>query len=165
VAEMKTKVNDASVEAYLDGVANATRREDAKAVLALMKSVTRKQPKMWGPSIVGFDQYHYTYDSGREGDICMIGFSPRAQALTLYLMRGFPEYDDLVEKLGKCSTSMACLYINKLADVDLAVLRELIAASYRHAKATHGGPGPQKIVDSRRKAASPHTAARRRRRS
>jgi len=162
VAEMKTRVNDASVDAFLDRVANKTRREDAKAVLALMKSVTRKQPKMWGPSIVGFDQYHYQYDSGREGDICMIGFSPRAQALTLYLMRGFPEYDGLVKKLGKCSTSMACLYINTLADVDLAVLRDLIAGAYRHAKATHGGPGTQKAVDSRRKAASPRTATRHR---
>ena len=162
MAEMKTKVNDASVEEFVDGLANATRREDAKVVLALMKSVTRKPPKMWGSSIVGFDQYHYTYDSGREGDICMIGFSPRAQALTLYLMRGFPDYDALVKKLGKCSISMACLYINKLADVDLAVLRDLIAGAYRHAKATHGGPGTQKVVDSRRKAASPRTAARRR---
>jgi hypothetical protein len=151
VAEMKTTVNDASVDAFLAGVANTTRREDAKTVLALMKSVTRRAPKMWGPSIVGFDQYHYQYDSGREGDICMIGFSPRAQALTLYLMRGFPEYDGLVKKLGKCTTSMACLYIKKLADVDLKVLRELVAASYRHAKATHGGPGTQKAVDSRRR--------------
>jgi hypothetical protein len=162
---MKTKVNDASVEKFIDGVANATRREDARAVLALMKSITRKPPKMWGPSIVGFDQYHYQYDSGREGDMCMIGFSPRAQALTLYLMRGFPEYDGLVKKLGKCSTSMACLYINTLADVDLTVLRELVAASYRHAKATHGGPGTQKVEDPRRKPASARTGTARRRRS
>ncbi len=165
MAEMKTKVNDASVDTFLDGIANKTRRDDAKAVLALMKSATRKKPKMWGPSIVGFDQYHYQYDSGREGDICMIGFSPRAQALTLYLMRGFPEYDGLVKALGKCSSSMACLYIKKLADVDPKVLRELVAASYRHAKATHGGPGTQKAVDSRRKPASARTAASRRRRS
>jgi len=151
---MKTKVNDASVEAFIDGVANKTRREDAKTVLALMTRVTRKAPKMWGPSIVGFDQYHYRYDSGREGDMCMIGFSPRAQALTLYLMRGFPEHDDLVKRLGKCSTSLACLYIHKLADVDVAVLRELVAASYRHAKATYGGPGTHRMVDSRRKPAS-----------
>lgn len=138
MAEMKTKVNDASVDAFLDRVANKTRREDAKTVLALMKSVTRKAPKMWGSSIVGFDQYHYQYESGREGDMCMIGFSPRAQALTIYLMPAFAKRESLVKKLGKCSTGGGCLYIKNLADVDQKVLRELISEGYKHMKATHG---------------------------
>jgi hypothetical protein len=89
MAEMKTKVNDASVEDFLNRIGNAKRREDAFAILKMMKSVTRKQPRMWGPTIVGFDQYHYKYESGREGDMCMIGFSPRRQAMTLYVLPEF----------------------------------------------------------------------------
>ena len=137
MAEMKTKVNDASVEAFLDGVANATRREDAKTVLALMKSVTRKAPRMWGPSIVGFDQYHYKYATGREGDMPMMAFSPRAQALTIYLMPAFPEYKSLVKALGKAKVSGSCLHIRKIQDVDVKVLRELVSEGYKHMKATH----------------------------
>jgi hypothetical protein len=95
-----------------------------------MKSVTGKPPRMWGPSIVGFDQYHYKYESGREGDMCMIGFSPRSQALTMYLMPPLTRYDSLMKKLGKFKTSQGCLYIKKLEDVDLRVLKETVAEAY-----------------------------------
>ncbi len=103
----------------------------------MLKSITRQPPKMWGPSIVGFGSYHYKYATGREGDMPMAGFSPRAGAMTIYVMRGSARYDELVSRLGKCKTSVACVYINKLADVDLKVLRELMTASYQHLKA-HG---------------------------
>ncbi|MBF8269101.1 MAG: hypothetical protein HW386_810 [Gammaproteobacteria bacterium] len=134
MAETKTKPTDASVTDFLDRVKNEQKRQDAYTLLRLMKTITRKQPKMWGPSIIGFDKYHYRYESGREGDICMIGFSPRSQALTLYLMSGFTSYKELLKKLGKHKISKACLYINKLADIDLDVLQEIIKASYRYTK-------------------------------
>lgn len=130
MADLKTKVNKNSVEKFLNQVGNARRREDALAVLKLMKSVTGKAPRMWGSSIVGFDQYHYKYESGREGDICMIGFSPRSQALTLYLMPPLTRYDSLMKKLGKFKTGQGCLYIKKLEDVDLRVLKETVAEAY-----------------------------------
>lgn len=134
MADLKTKVNDASVEDFLNGIENATRRDDAFAVLAMMKSVTRKKPKMWGPSIVGFDQYHYKYESGREGEMPMTGFSPRSQALTLYISLGFDRYAALMKKLGKHTTGKSCLYIKKLEDVDMKVLRELVTECYRYMK-------------------------------
>ena len=134
MAETKTKATKASVTDFLDQVKNEQKRKDAYTVLQLMKTITRKQPKMWGPTIVGFDKYHYRYDSGHEGDMCMIGFSPRSAALTLYLMPDFAGHDQLLRKLGKYKRSKACLYINKLADVDLKVLGEIIKASYQHAR-------------------------------
>ena len=102
-----------------------------------MRSVTRKAPRMWGPSIVGFDRYHYKYDSGREGDLCMVGFSPRRQALTLYLMDGYDRQAALMNKLGKYTTGRSCLYIKRLEDVDLTVLRQLIEAGYAETKRTY----------------------------
>ena len=137
MAENKTKANDASVEAFLDRVPNATRREDAYTLLKMLKGITRQPPKMWGPSIVGFGSYHYKYATGREGDMPMAGFSPRSGGHDhLRHARQCPASDDLVARLGKCKTSVACLYINKLADVDLKVLRELIAGSYRTSRPT-----------------------------
>ncbi len=99
--------------------------------------VTKLEPAMWGTSIVGFGSYHYKYESGREGDMPLVGFSPRKQNLTLYIMDGFEGYDRLLGKLGKHSTGKSCLYINKLEDVDLDVLRELVASSYKHMKASN----------------------------
>lgn len=131
---MKTRPTGASVREFLDGVNNKKRREDAFVLLKIMQRATGKRPKMWGPSIVGFDKYHYRYESGHEGEICMIGFSPRAQALTLYLMSGYKDYGPLLKKLGKYKTSKACLYINKLEDVDLDVLEQIIARSYQYTK-------------------------------
>jgi hypothetical protein len=137
VAGNKTKATATSVEAFLDKVPNATRRADAYTLLKLMKGITRQPAKMWGPSIVGFGSYHYKYATGREGDIPMAGFSPRSAAMTIYVMSAMPGFRDLLARLGKCKSSVACLYVNKLADVDQKVLGELIAGSYRHLK-THG---------------------------
>lgn len=129
MAELKTKKNDASVEGFLIGVENERRREDSFVVLEMMKRITGEEPTMWGSSIVGFGSYHYTYASGREGDWPRIGFSPRKQSLTLYVMPGFSNYDDLLSRLGKHRTGKSCLYVNKLADVDMDVLEQLIRSS------------------------------------
>jgi hypothetical protein len=136
--QAKTKPSQTSVADFLDGVEGETRRADAKAVLQLMRKITGKQPKMWGPSIIGFDQYHYKYDSGHEGDICMIGMSPRAQALTLYVLHDYPQKEALLAQLGKHKTGKGCLYINKLADVDMQVLEQLINTAYQWMKSKYG---------------------------
>ena len=132
MAELKTRPNDADVEAFLNAVENDRRREDAFEVLALMKRVTGEEPIMWGGSIVGFGSYHYKYASGQEGDWPVAGFSPRKQALTLYVLSDFARQDELLAKLGKHKTGKSCLYINKLADVDLEVLEELVQGSVDH---------------------------------
>ncbi len=131
---MTTTVNDASVEDFLNGIENETRRDDAFAILKMMQAVTRKKPRMWGSSIVGFDQYHYKYDSGREGDMCMIGFSPRSAATTLYVL---PEVLGAAGNIGKYKTGSGCLHIKKLADVDQAALKDLLAESYRRMTAQY----------------------------
>lgn len=135
VSENKTQKTGASVEGFLESVQNARRREDGFAVLAMMREITGLEPEMWGPSIIGFGDYHYKYESGREGDFFLTGFSPRKQSLTLYIMDGLEGHGDLLEKLGKHRTGAACLYINKLADVDVDVLRDLIRISFESAKA------------------------------
>ena len=129
MAELKTKKNDASVEGFLTGVGNERRRADSFVVLEMMKRITGEEPTMWGSSIVGFGSYHFRYASGREGDWPRIGFSPRKQSLTLYVMPGFSNYDDLLSRLGKHRTGKSCLYVNKLADVDMDVLEQLIRSS------------------------------------
>ncbi len=129
MAEPKTKKTDASVAAFLDGVEDPRRREDARAVLALMKRITGEEPKMWGPGIVGFGSYTYTYASGQTGDWPIAGFSPRKQALTLYLMPGFEKDADLMKRLGKHKTGKSCLYLSRLADADAGVLEELVRRS------------------------------------
>lgn len=132
MAELKTQSNDQSVEAFLNTVANEKKREDSFAILKLMQEVTGAEPRLWGSSIVGFGDYHYKYESGREGDWFVTGFSPRKQNLTLYIMAGFDNYDQLLSRLGKYKTGKSCLYINKLDDVDLDVLKELVAQSAAH---------------------------------
>ncbi|MDA1009947.1 MAG: DUF1801 domain-containing protein [Chloroflexi bacterium] len=129
MAEIKTKPTDVSVDAFLDGVEHPMRRADGKAVHAMMERVTGEPAVMWGPSIVGFGSYHYRYASGHEGDMCRVGFSPRSANLVLYV-GGFPEYEALLAKLGKHKRSKACLYLNKLADVDPAVLEEIALRTY-----------------------------------
>lgn len=129
MAELKTKPNEGSVEAFLNSVADPKKRQDCFAILDLMKQVTGEKPVMWGDSIIGFGNYHYCYESGREGDWFLTGFSPRAQNLTLYIMSGFDQYDELMSKLGKYKTGKACLYIKKIEDVDTDVLRELVRLS------------------------------------
>jgi hypothetical protein len=132
MAELKTKLNDASVEAYLNSVEDEKKREDSLAVLQLMAEVTGAEPKMWGDSIIGFGNYHYKYASGREGDWFLAGFAPRKQNLTLYIMAGFDGYEALMASLGKYKTGKSCLYIKKLEDVDTAVLKQLIKQSVEH---------------------------------
>lgn len=133
----KTQPNRTGVKKFLDAVTPIKRREDGLRLLEIMTDVTGEKPKMWGTSIVGFGSYHYKYDSGREGDGPMTGFSPRKTALSVYIMGGFPRHDALVEKLGKCKTGKSCLYINKLDDVDEKVLRQLIKASWKYMLKTY----------------------------
>jgi hypothetical protein len=131
MAELKTKPTKASVAAFLNGV-DADRRADCRALVRMMSDATGAKPKMWGSSIVGFGNHRYEYDSGRGGDWFMTGFSPRKRDLTLYLMPGVQRYPDLLAKLGKHSTGVGCLYIKRLADVDAAVLKELLARAVQN---------------------------------
>jgi hypothetical protein len=132
MAELKTKQTDQSVEEFLNSITNEKRKQDAFIILNLMKKVTNLEPKMWGSSMVGFGKYTYKYESGWDGESFRIGFSPRKQNLTIYIYPGFDRYEDLMKKLGKYKTGKACLYINKIEDVDLAVLEELIRESLNH---------------------------------
>jgi hypothetical protein len=136
MAELKTSRNEASAAEFLAAVADPRRRADAQAVCALMTEVTGEQPTMWGGSIVGFGAYHYRYASGREGDWPAVGFSPRKQALTIYLSEGFEAYDDLLARLGPHSTGKSCLYIKRLSDVDEEALRSLVEGGYRSRNGT-----------------------------
>ncbi len=134
MADLKTKANKASVEKFLNSVKDEKKKADCFKILELMKKITKDKPVMWGPSIVGFGKYHYKYASGREGDWFLTGFSPRKQNLTLYIMSGFKKYDGLMKKLGKYKTGSSCLYINKLKDVDIKVLKSLITESVKYMK-------------------------------
>ena len=135
MAELKTKKNDASVNDFLLAIADKGKREDSLAVLKLMKQVAKQEPKMWGAAIVGIGEYHYkSAKSGREGDWFIAGFSPRKQNLTLYIMPGIANYKDIVQRLGKYKVSGSCLHINKLADVDSKVLKELFTAAFKYMK-------------------------------
>jgi hypothetical protein len=133
-SDVKTKVNTASVTAFLDGVADEQKRSDCLDILKMMKQVTREEPKMWGATIVGFGSFHYKGKSGREGDWMLTGFSPRKQNLTVYIIGGFEAHAALLKKLGKFTTSMGCLYLRKLDDVDRKVLKELVRASVKRVK-------------------------------
>ena len=137
MANNKTTKTEASVEAFLNAVESEQKRADSFAILEIMREVTGEGPAMWGPSIVGFGDYHYKYASGREGDFFLVGFSPRKRNLTLYIMGGFEGYESLLADLGKFKTGKSCLYINKLADVDVPTLRELIAQSVQHVAETN----------------------------
>jgi len=134
MAELKTKLNDASVTDFLNKIEDEEKRADSFEIVKLMQQVTKQEPKMWGSSIIGFGHTHYIYESGREGDWFITGFSPRKQNLTLYVMGSFNPQVDLLEKLGKHKTGVGCLYINKLKDVDVKVLKELIKQSVKAAK-------------------------------
>ena len=131
MAELKTKKTSASVSAFLDSVTDESVRKDCRTLVQMMKKATKSQPKMWGPSIVGFGDYRYKYETGREGDWFRAGFSPRKGALTLYVMSGFPKQAELMSKLGKHKTGKSCLYIKQLADVDMKVLEQLIERSVK----------------------------------
>lgn len=135
MAELKTLKNDASVEDFINAVPDETKRNDSFKLLELFSKITDEKPKMWGSSIIGFGQYHYKSErSKQEGDWSLTGFSPRKQSLTLYIMLGFADYADLLKDLGKHKTSVGCLYINKLTDVDMTVLEKLVKKSFEAMK-------------------------------
>jgi hypothetical protein len=134
MAENKTTPTDQSVEDFLNGIADEQKRNDSFTLLGLMREVTGMEPQMWGSSIVGFGSYHYKYESGREGDTILAGFSPRKQNLTIYNMGGVDPDDDLITKLGKHTTGKGCLYIKRFDDVDLPTLKRLIEASFTRTK-------------------------------
>ncbi|HEX8257571.1 MAG TPA: DUF1801 domain-containing protein [Allosphingosinicella sp.] len=129
MAEIKTKPTQANVDEFMAAVAKPGRRADAEVLRDMMERVTGEPATIWGPTIVGFGTCHYRHDSGREGDMCRVGFSPRSANLVLYV-GGFPEYEALLGKLGKHKRSQACLYVNKLADVDMPVLEEIVRRSF-----------------------------------
>lgn len=134
MAENKTKQTNASVDMFINSLKDETEREDCYEIIKIMKSITKEEPKMWGPSIIGFGTYHYKYASGREGDMCIAGFSPRKQNLTIYLMPGFEIQQSQLKKLGKYKTSKVCLYIKSLKDVDVKILKEMISISVKETK-------------------------------
>ena len=134
MAELKTKRNRKSVRKFIAAVENDRRRADAEVVLDLMEEVMGEKPAMWGDSMVGFGSYRYKYESGREGEWFVTGLSPGKARLSLYIMAGFSRYQDLLEKLGKHKTGSCCLYINRLEDVDLKVLRKIIKDSAARVK-------------------------------
>jgi hypothetical protein len=131
MANNKTVPNEQSVEHFLNTVTDEQKRKDSFTILKLMQQITGLEPQMWGSSIVGFGSQHYKYDSGREGDMPQIGFSPRKQNLTLYITDNFEQYNDLFKQLGKHTTGKSCLYIKRLNDVDMPTLKTLIEASFK----------------------------------
>lgn len=136
MSDAKTKLTEVSVEEFIAAVEPASKREDARALDALFRKVTGEEPKMWGPSIIGYGRYHYKYESGREGDMCRSGFSPRKAKHSLYLMGRYCDeatgkrVDGMLEKMGKHKTGASCVYVNKLADIDLPVLEEIIGVCW-----------------------------------
>ena len=136
-AENKTKATRQSVDAFINSIEDKDKRADAKKVAAIMQKVTGSKAAMWGSSIVGYGQYHYKYDSGREGDLMLVGFSPRKQALTIYIIAGFRQFESLMEKLGKFKSGKSCLYIKRLSDIDEKVLEQLIAESVKYVRKTY----------------------------
>ena len=136
--ENKTKQTNISVDKFLNGV-EEKKRNDAYEIIDMMKKITREEPKMWGPSMIGFGSYHYKYESGREGDMFIAGFSPRKANIVLYCMSVTTEFPELTERLGKHKSGGGCLYINKLEDVDTKLLKQLITESVKAKKANHKG--------------------------
>ena len=134
MAENKTKETKVSVDTFLKSVKDEKKRNDSYVLIDMMKKITKAEPKMWGPSIIGFGTYHYKYASGREGDMCLAGFSPRKQALTIYVFCGLETNEKLLKKLGKFKKSVACLYIKSLDDIDMKVLKEIIKESMKYIK-------------------------------
>ena len=129
MAEQKTKPTKVSVADFIDKADSEQVRDDCRALVKMMRKITGSPPKMWGPSIIGFGQYHYKYESGHEGDACIAGFSPRKGNLTVYISPEFPKREGLLKKLGKHKSSKSCVYIKKLEDVDMDVLEKLVKES------------------------------------
>ena len=138
--EQKTKENDNSVIAFIENIDNPKKREDAYKLLHIFAETTGYQAKMWGTSIIGFGSYHYKYASGHEGDAPLVGFSPRKSKFSLYFASGDPEREALLQRLGKHTSGKGCVYINKVADIDIDVLRELIKQSVRFLQNAYPNP-------------------------
>ncbi len=138
MTENKTKPTGTDVDAFIETVDHPTRKADAIRLKELMTRISGEEAVLWGDSLIGFGTYHYKYESGREGDFFLTGFSPRKTSLSLYIQGVFPERDEILSRLGKHKTGRACVYVNKLADVDLDVLEELISTSLVHMRATYG---------------------------
>jgi hypothetical protein len=141
MAVNKTVATKVSVATFIAGVSDATRRAEAQTISRMMQDVTGFKPAMWGPTIIGFGHYHYRYDSGHEGDMPMVAFSPRKPELVLYLASGYPAFDAIRQRLGKHKMSKACIYVKRLADIDVDALRELIAMSYDEMRKRYGDDG------------------------
>lgn len=133
MAQNKTQPTNENVEKFINGIGDKVRREDCRMVLEMMAGVSGSPPRMWGPSIVGFGIRHYQYESGRQGDICRIGFSPRKQTIALYILNGGPQQAKLLDRLGKYTAGKGCLNIRKMQDVDPEVLRELMRLCFEGA--------------------------------
>lgn len=138
-AENKTKATSASVSGFIGAIADPVRQADARALVDLMQAATGEKPKMWGPSIIGFGSHHYVYDTGREGDMPLVGFSPRKAATVLYGLKGFHGSEALLARLGKHTEGGGCLYVKKLADVDPKVLKEIVVKSVAAKRANRAG--------------------------
>ena len=134
MAALKTKENSASVKKFLNSIDDETRRNDCFKIVEIMKEITKQEAKMWGTAIVGFGSYHYKYASGHEGDMCAAGFSPRKQAISLYLCGTLHSDADLLQKLGKYKTGAGCLYVKKLSDINIPILKQLINNSLAYVK-------------------------------
>ena len=137
MGDLKTRPTALSADAFIDALDDEQKRADCRVVGELMAEITGAEGVIWGSSIVGFGSYHYRYASGREGDFFEAGFSPRKRALTIYVMAGFAEYDDLLARLGKHTTGKSCLYVKRLADIDLDVLREMLVRSVAYIRAKY----------------------------
>jgi len=136
MAELKTKQNNLSVEDFLNKIENTQKKEDCFEIMRVMQEATKQPPKMWGGAIVGFGNYHYKYESGHEGDMCKVGFSPRKASTVLYI--SCDDNKELLPKLGKHKVSGSCLHLNKLADVDKAVLKKMVKTAYDHKTTVYG---------------------------
>ena len=137
MAELKTKLSQASVDDFLNAIQDDQVRQDCWAIVDIMQEATKATPQMWGASIVGFGSYHYKYASGREADWMLTGFSPRKQNITLYILAGFEQYDEMLAQLGKHTCGKSCLYIKRLSDVHVRTLKQLIQASVQHMRKTN----------------------------
>jgi len=138
MAEQKTKPTKQNVKEFLESVPDTKKKKDAFTVLDMMKKITKLEPVMWGPSMVGFGSYHYKYASGHEGDTFLIGFSPRKSGLVIYIQPAIRFFSDLVMNLGKFKSSVSCLYIKNIEDIDISVLKQLLIKSFKHMKETYG---------------------------
>ena len=139
----KTQPTAVLPEQYIQTVDHAVRRADAEKLLELFGEVTKLKPRMWGPSIIGYGRYHYKYESGREGEFLMTGFSPRKANLVMYIMPGYTDHSTFLDRIGKYKIGKSCLYINKLADVDIDVLKELITAGFDEMKTKYPDWAPE----------------------